>query len=866
MGRSLCSGAQNRMKWPTLQRRSFKHNYRDLSENAITTVQKGNWLPYRWTENLDLHGNQLVKLQKDSFEGLILLKKLILSGNVISKIAGFTFQALPFLEILDLSDNKLTALLDGTFKSWHGLRFFRKFDLSGTKLSVQTMYPAFMAVPNIVQLDLPDGVRCCLCYVARTVEILFKTVKLDCPNRCASDTSCDESETILMINGTVLRSQISLKNQGVLESFLNQNTDTSANLSYTNSFARSSKVGLLHQIEENEKNIYVGNHLDPHQAATKAKSVPHSSRIRQRPSFESDLRFIPQYGRADNLQLNIDGRIRRSHIPLGNIVSGKKPLHHLYFALSDSYNHALPVEASSKFNTQDKDFNFKKHKVIKRVKKELASEQQANNRKEVKLSTVEISETTTEQPKIIYELESVYPDVVELVISTPAEPETKATVNDSQENIIVYELTSSPKVIKLQPEEIFEVQSNVSKSSEKAEQKSLLRQAPILEHFSRTLQQIELVHPGDNEVVNSSSESWHKPLGEFLDNAVQKNVDISFSPTPLTETTKKRSQVELVNLFKERYRKYKEGNYPQQQNEDTRSEQQTTTYPYIDIHKSNKDLFPPVHSKKTVKESVKTSSSNNSKIKMVVDDMFEAKLNEAVQAVEPNKDIQRFFAHLIRIINIDCLKPELEAACTNLLIKIGNLMKEYEGIKYLPEQGNWNPSVLRPDENGEGDVKKPEIFPPPISRPEQKLKEHKGRDGAKITYVPNYSEVHAEQPKKMATSSTVGYGHKLLLAVAVTVIVMLIITVICVIEICSQRSEPKTPYATGDAACKSQSKSLLKKFTEQVTGKKSNDAEQTSPLIDDIEQQKSPWLQDLYRPSSQFAINQLVTGQTSNSP
>ncbi|XP_072902397.1 uncharacterized protein [Hemitrygon akajei] len=732
MGRSLCSGAQNRMKWPTLQRRSFKHNYRDLSENAITTVQKGNWLPYRWTENLDLHGNQLVKLQKDSFEGLILLKKLILSGNVISKIAGFTFQALPFLEILDLSDNKLTALLDGTFKSWHGLRFFRKLnlnsnpleliendafdklpslqylDLSGTKLSVQTMYPAFMAVPNIVQLDLPDGVRCCLCYVARTVEILFKTVKLDCPNRCASDTSCDESETILMINGTVLRSQISLKNQGVLESFLNQNTDTSANLSYTNSFARSSKVGLLHQIEENEKNIYVGNHLDPHQAATKAKSVPHSSRIRQRPSFESDLRFIPQYGRADNLQLNIDGRIRRSHIPLGNIVSGKKPLHHLYFALSDSYNHALPVEASSKFNTQDKDFNFKKHKVIKRVKKELASEQQANNRKEVKLSTVEISETTTEQPKIIYELESVYPDVVELVISTPAEPETKATVNDSQENIIVYELTSSPKVIKLQPEEIFEVQSNVSKSSEKAEQKSLLRQAPILEHFSRTLQQIELVHPGDNEVVNSSSESWHKPLG--------------------------------------------------------------------------------------------------------------------------------------------------------------NLMKEYEGIKYLPEQGNWNPSVLRPDENGEGDVKKPEIFPPPISRPEQKLKEHKGRDGAKITYVPNYSEVHAEQPKKMATSSTVGYGHKLLLAVAVTVIVMLIITVICVIEICSQRSEPKTPYATGDAACKSQSKSLLKKFTEQVTGKKSNDAEQTSPLIDDIEQQKSPWLQDLYRPSSQFAINQLVTGQTSNSP
>ncbi|XP_067825271.1 leucine-rich repeat-containing protein 37B-like [Heptranchias perlo] len=106
-------------------------------------------------------------------------------------------------------------LLDGTFKSWHGLRFFRQLnlksnpleviendafdklpsmqylDLRGTKLTVQMMYPAFMAVPNIVQLDVPDAVRCCLCYVARTVEILFNTVKIQCSDPCANDTSCD---------------------------------------------------------------------------------------------------------------------------------------------------------------------------------------------------------------------------------------------------------------------------------------------------------------------------------------------------------------------------------------------------------------------------------------------------------------------------------------------------------------------------------------------------------------------------------------------------------------------------------------------------------------------------------------------------
>ncbi|XP_069762953.1 uncharacterized protein [Narcine bancroftii] len=40
-------------------------------------------------------------------------------------------------------------------------------------------------------VDLPDQVRCCLCYDFQTTEILFETVKTECSKPCANDTSCE---------------------------------------------------------------------------------------------------------------------------------------------------------------------------------------------------------------------------------------------------------------------------------------------------------------------------------------------------------------------------------------------------------------------------------------------------------------------------------------------------------------------------------------------------------------------------------------------------------------------------------------------------------------------------------------------------
>ncbi|XP_072343130.1 uncharacterized protein [Scyliorhinus torazame] len=757
---------------PFIRGSAYIFNTLELGENDITSIQESNWLPYRWTESLDLHGNQLDTLQKDSFEGLILVKKLNLSQNAITKIAGYTFQALPFLETLDLSENKVSMLLDGTFKSWHGLRFFRQLnlksnpleviqndafdklpsmqylDLRGTKLSVQMMYPAFMAVPNIVQLDVPDAVRCCLCYVARTVEILFNTVKIQCTDPCSdNDSSCDVSETFLMINGTVLRSQMSLRNHRILESFLNQKAETNTKLARQSKLARSSKLGLLHQIEESEKNIYVGNHLDPRAAASKAARMSHLTRMRQRPSFARDNRFSSHLGRANHLQWNINGGRSSRHSPLNLFSSDQIPLHQL--------NHRPPEHLSreprlsTRSPTNEK---LKKHKVIKRVRRGHIEDEIENIQHNAWSTTTYPIKETPEATEVIKRFETSHPNIVELNMSAPEPGYMYPTVLEDvpPDKIDILKGKNNPPENVILPEAIIELGNtsnnnyarNLNDNYIKSEQMPERRKALDPGHFSRTMQEAEIIDIGNNEAykINVSDGSWHKPLGQFLDNAVQKKPEPSFQPGSMTQTVPRLSQLEIIKLLEDAYKKsIAENNKTQETNTGMVSNQRTTK--------------PP-----------------------------------AVENIEDDKE--------------------------------------------------------------EAGGKETDVFPPPIAqpRPRPRPRPHKGHETG--TYVPNYAEMlKTESSKKQMSLSAVEYGHKLLLAIAVTVVVMIIIAVVCLIEICSQRSESKTPYASGDPGCKKQSKSPLKKVTERITGKSSSKDAQKTPLLDeDTDLPKPLWLQDLYQP------------------
>ncbi|XP_059494778.1 uncharacterized protein LOC132206131 [Stegostoma tigrinum] len=607
------------------------------------------------------------------------------------------------------------------------------------------MTEPFLTLVEMGNGDVPDAVRCCLCYVARTVEILFNTVKIQCSDPCAAnDNSCDVSETFLMINGTVLRSQMSLRNHRILESFFNQNVESSKKLARENKLSRSSKLGLLHQIEESEKNMYVGNHLDPRLADPKASRMSHLSRLRQRPTFARDNGFSSHLGRANHLQWNINGGRTGKHSPLNLFNSDDIPLQNHRPPKHLNHGPHLTTSASS----VDKNVKHKKHKVIKRVRRGNLEDQIENIKQEVKSTTVfTFKETTTDKPNVMYEFDEHYPDIIELNISTPESENPQTVVESPEVEVSMFEIPSIPPENSEIPQAIIEMENRSDDSySEKhnieyviAEQKPLLRKALDPGHFSRSMQDTEIIDVGNNEAytVNISDGSWHKPLGQFLDKAVQNEVE----PNSVTQSNTKLTQLEIIKLLEDAYKQSTaETNHTEETSTTRVSEHRTTT--------------------------------------------------QAVEKVEDDKE--------------------------------------------------------------EAGGKETDVFPPPISRPRPQPRPHphahKGHEAG--TYVPNYAEMlNTEPSKKQMSLSTVEYGHKLLLAIAVTVVVMIIIAVVCLIEICSQRSESKTPYASGDAGCKRPYKSPLKKVTERITGKSSAKDAQKAPLLDeDIDLPKPLWLQDLYQP------------------
>ncbi|XP_078497502.1 uncharacterized protein LOC144753804 isoform X2 [Lissotriton helveticus] len=167
--------------------------------------------------------------------------------------------------------------------------------------------------------------------------------------------------------------------------------------------------------------------------------------------------------------------------------------------------------------------------------------------------------------------------------------------------------------------------------------------------------------------------------------------------------------------------------------------------------------------------------------------LFEMQLNAQLESLIPNKEVRALICHVIRILKMECLKPNLRAACENLVSKTGLLMKLFSER----ETGAWDSSWRMYINESSADTRK-DKFP--------------------------------------------GYGNKLVLAICVTVIITIIIAGICVAEIHSDRSSatsaakqakvpPEGPLTTQNATKESHQASA---FPREVF----------KPL----------WLQDLHKP------------------
>uniref|UniRef100_A0A8C0VVR7 LRRC37A/B like protein 1 C-terminal domain-containing protein n=1 Tax=Castor canadensis TaxID=51338 RepID=A0A8C0VVR7_CASCN len=203
--------------------------HRNFHGNDIDYIDNNAWKAYRWTEKLILSENRLTELRKDSFEGLLSLEYLDLSCNKIQYIERGTFESLPFLKFVNLGCNLIAELNFGTFQAWHGMQFLHQvilsrnplttvedshlfklpalkyLDLGKTQVRLATLENILLMTLKLEKLILPRHMTCCLCQF-KYIEIVCKTVKLHCDNECLTNTiHCFEEASIGNTEGKFMK-------------------------------------------------------------------------------------------------------------------------------------------------------------------------------------------------------------------------------------------------------------------------------------------------------------------------------------------------------------------------------------------------------------------------------------------------------------------------------------------------------------------------------------------------------------------------------------------------------------------------------------------------------------------------------------
>ncbi|KAG6921670.1 putative protein LRRC37A5P, partial [Chelydra serpentina] len=232
------------------------------------------------------------------------------------------------------------------------------------------------------------------------------------------------------------------------------------------------------------------------------------------------------------------------------------------------------------------------------------------------------------------------------------------------------------------------------------------------------------------------------------------------------------------------------------------------------IHQANETHWK--HQKESSGFPYALSGSSSPDNYSVQGDLFEAELNNRLHSLIPNQAVRNLISHVIRTLKMDCTEPRVQLACAKLISKTGLLMKLFSEREDIKETSSlWRTYLW---ENGNV---------PNDSAHQRKASK---KDSEELSpEAPQYS-----------------YGNKLLLAISVTVVIMIIIAVICLIEICSQRSAASS-QSTHDN--KPQSIWSFQKLSQERKSKISSEAIHKVPGVSESSSMEKPlWLRDMYLP------------------
>uniref|UniRef100_A0A8C6C7B7 LRRC37A/B like protein 1 C-terminal domain-containing protein n=1 Tax=Monodon monoceros TaxID=40151 RepID=A0A8C6C7B7_MONMO len=135
-------------------------------------------------------------------------------------------------------------------------------------------------------------------------------------------------------------------------------------------------------------------------------------------------------------------------------------------------------------------------------------------------------------------------------------------------------------------------------------------------------------------------------------------------------------------------------------------------------------------------------------------DQVETQLNQQLRSLIPNNDVRRLISHVIQTLKMNCSETHVQLACANLISRTGLLMK------LLSKQQEANVS----EAEWYTDQWKADNY---ISESTEAQSEQKGQESSELTKeVPRY-----------------GYNNKLILAISISVVVTIWVTILCLIEV-----------------------------------------------------------------------------------
>ncbi|XP_040981010.1 leucine-rich repeat-containing protein 37B isoform X2 [Aquila chrysaetos chrysaetos] len=191
--------------------------------------------------------------------------------------------------------------------------------------------------------------------------------------------------------------------------------------------------------------------------------------------------------------------------------------------------------------------------------------------------------------------------------------------------------------------------------------------------------------------------------------------------------------------------------------------------------------------------------------------LFETKVNRHLRLLVPDEALRMFITHVARALRMDCSLPEVQLACAKMVSKTGLL------IKLLSK---------RQDDQGASALVGQCLLEGNVSNGMAQAREAGRKPTGK--WKPEY------------TSS-----DRLLLAISVSVIIMINLTVMCLVEVCSQKpAAASQPRSTN----KSRPRWFFQKILPRGWSKNKYNVREQGSHVSDLGKTKPQWLRDLYRP------------------